>query len=138
MNARVIRRFVVLMIVMAFVVVIGTDLIRGFMSRPPGDFNTERGTNRLSDGEFADALQHFDAALKEQHDHRGALMDHRAVAPVALADDAEHVVPHAEGVAQHVEARRDGNRGSGGSGVGGRGGSGAEHEWVEPPPSSGS
>ena len=74
MNARVIRRFVVLMIVMVFVVVIGTDLIRGFMSRPPGDFNTERGTNQLSDGQFADALQHFDDALKEQHDHRGALM----------------------------------------------------------------
>lgn len=74
MNARVIRRFVVLMIVMVLVVVIGTDLIRGFMSRPPGDFNTERGTNQLSDGQFADALQHFDEALKEHHDHRGALM----------------------------------------------------------------
>ena len=50
------------------------DVISSYVQRAPGDFETEMGTNRLNDGLYDEALSHFDQALAEQPDHRGALM----------------------------------------------------------------
>lgn len=74
MSARTIRRFIVLMTIL-IIVSGGFYLVRkGFESRAPGDFDVEMGDNRLTEGKYAEALIHFDKALKETPDHRGALM----------------------------------------------------------------
>lgn len=74
MNPQVLRRFVILMVAMTAILVIGTHIIKSFVDRPPGDFNTEMGDSRLTDGKYAEALKFFDKALEEAPNHRGALM----------------------------------------------------------------
>jgi tetratricopeptide (TPR) repeat protein len=74
MNPRVLRRFILLMFVLMFVVFLGTDVLCGFLDRAPGDYHTEVGSNRLQEGEYEEALKHFNLALEEAPNHRGALM----------------------------------------------------------------
>jgi tetratricopeptide (TPR) repeat protein len=50
------------------------DVLEDYVKRAPGDFDTEMGSNRLVDGLYDEALEHFDKALEEAPDHRGALM----------------------------------------------------------------
>jgi tetratricopeptide (TPR) repeat protein len=73
MNAKVLRRFVILM---AILTVAGFTFwaVHGYLNRPPGDFQVNRGDIHLKGGEWADALEDFDLALEQQPDHRGALM----------------------------------------------------------------
>jgi len=73
-NPRVLRRFIILMIALIVVVVIGTDGLKSFFSRPPGDKETESGTLRLEDGLYQEALAQYDMALTVSPNHRGALM----------------------------------------------------------------
>ena len=49
-------------------------VLPGFVERAPGDYYTEQGDILLRDRKYAEALKKFDEALKEQPDHRGALM----------------------------------------------------------------
>ena len=74
MNPRVVRRFIILMAVLIVVMMVGTDLFKEYFQRPPGDYETQMGDNRLSEKKYEEALTYFDAALKEQPDHRGAIM----------------------------------------------------------------
>ena len=74
MNAQVLRRFIILMAAMTAILVIGTHIIKSFVDRPPGDFETEMGDSRLSDGNYAEALDYFNKALEVAPDHRGAIM----------------------------------------------------------------
>ena len=74
MNPRVLRRFVILMAVLTVGMFIFWDVLDDFVQRAPGDFETEMGSNRLNDALFDEALVHFDRALDEAPDHRGALM----------------------------------------------------------------
>jgi tetratricopeptide (TPR) repeat protein len=74
MNPRVLRRFVVLMICLVVAVTFIWPLLEGYVERPPGDYYTEVGSNRLQEGAFEEALKHFDLALAEAPNHRGALM----------------------------------------------------------------
>ena len=79
MNPRVLKRFVIYMIVFMIVLVIGTDLIRSYVTRAPGDYHTERGDQLLSSRNLEGALEEFDLALREEPDHRGAIMGRAVV-----------------------------------------------------------
>ena len=74
MSASVLRRFIILMAILITVVVLGTDVMRGWVERPPGDMETELGSQRLEDGLYDEALAYYDKALAVSPDHRGALM----------------------------------------------------------------
>ena len=49
MNVRVLKRFVVYMAILTFVMFTVWALIRSFMNRPPGDYETEVCDMRLKD-----------------------------------------------------------------------------------------
>ena len=74
MSPKVLRRFIFFMLLLTIGMFVFWDVIGGYVRRAPGDFQTEMGTNRLNDELFDEALSHFDQALAEQPDHRGALM----------------------------------------------------------------
>ena len=74
MNPRVLKRFVILMVVLTVGVMLFRDVIVAQFDRPPGDYHTEVGSNRLVDGLYDEAIEEFDKALEESPDHRGALM----------------------------------------------------------------
>ncbi|MFP6749527.1 MAG: hypothetical protein VCD66_18265 [Alphaproteobacteria bacterium] len=74
MNPLVIRRFVFLMFI-AFALTGGTVIFYdSFFERPPGDYETERGSMYLSTRNFGDAMDNFDEGLRINPDHRGARM----------------------------------------------------------------
>lgn len=74
-NPRVIRRFVTLMAVLTFVMFSVWVLFVGpSIETPPGDYEVREGDILLGDRNYDEALERFDAALKEMPDHRGALM----------------------------------------------------------------
>ena len=74
MNRRVLRRFIILMAVLTVTVMLFRDFILSQFERPPGDYYTEVGSNRLVDGLYDQAMEEFNKALEESPDHRGALM----------------------------------------------------------------
>ena len=49
-------------------------LVRSFMNRPPGDYETEVCDIRLKDKLYDQALQAANTALEKSPDHRGAIM----------------------------------------------------------------
>jgi tetratricopeptide (TPR) repeat protein len=73
-NPRVLRRFILLMAGLTVAMFVLWDVLDDFVTRPPGDFHTEMGSNRLVDGKYGEAMDHFDRALKEAPNHRGAFM----------------------------------------------------------------
>ncbi len=74
MSPTVIRRFVFLMFI-AFALTGGTVMFYdSFFERPPGDYETERGSMYLSTKDYADAMENFDEALVINPHHRGAHM----------------------------------------------------------------
>jgi len=74
MNERVLRRFVKLMAVLIVGAMLVGLAVKWFSGGEPGDYEVRQGDQRLSEGDYAAALEAFDAALKEMPDHRGALM----------------------------------------------------------------
>jgi len=74
MNAKVLKRFVIYMAILTFVMFTAWALIRSFMSRPPGDYETEICDMRLKDKLYDKAIQAADTALEKTPDHRGAIM----------------------------------------------------------------
>ncbi len=74
MNARVLRRFIFLMALLTLGGFLFWTIAPGYFDRPPGNYETETGTLRLEDGLYDQAMAHFDKALLEQENHRGALM----------------------------------------------------------------
>lgn len=74
MNPRVLRRFIVLMALLTVGAFVFWDLLEGYVARAPGDFDTQMGSQRLEDGLYDEAIDHFDKALEEAPNHRGALM----------------------------------------------------------------
>ncbi|MFP6772489.1 MAG: tetratricopeptide repeat protein [Alphaproteobacteria bacterium] len=74
MSPAVIRRFVFLMFI-AFALTGGTVMFYdSFFERPPGDYETERGSMYLGTQDYTDALENFDEALRINPHHRGAHM----------------------------------------------------------------
>ena len=74
MNARVLKRFIVYMAILTFVMFTVWALIRSFMNRPPGDYETEVCDNRLKDKLYDKAIQAANIALEKTPNHRGAIM----------------------------------------------------------------
>jgi len=74
MNARVLKRYIMLM---AVVLIASPLVLWGYdqmFEAVPGDFYVRKGDQRLSEGNYDKALDNFDRALEEMPDHRGALM----------------------------------------------------------------
>jgi tetratricopeptide (TPR) repeat protein len=74
MNVNVLKRFIIYMAILTFVMFTAWALIRSFMNRPPGDYETEVCDMRLKDKLYDKAIQAADTALEKTPDHRGALM----------------------------------------------------------------
>jgi len=74
MNARVLKRFVIYMAILTFVMFTVWALVRSFMNRPPGDYETEVCDMRLKDKLYDEAIQAANIALEKTPNHRGAIM----------------------------------------------------------------
>ena len=62
------------MAILTFVMFTVWALVRSFMNRPPGDYETEVCDMRLKDKLYDQALQAANIALEKSPDHRGAIM----------------------------------------------------------------
>ena len=62
------------MAILTFVMFTVWALVRSFMNRPPGDYETEVCDMRLTDKLYDQALQAANTALEKSPDHRGAIM----------------------------------------------------------------
>ena len=62
------------MAILTFVMFTVWALVRSFMNRPPGDYETEVCDMRLKDKLYDKAIQAADTALEKTPDHRGAIM----------------------------------------------------------------
>ncbi|MDH3229317.1 MAG: tetratricopeptide repeat protein [Alphaproteobacteria bacterium] len=74
MNDRVTRRFVKLMALLIVGAMLFWLATEWFSGGEPGDYQVRVGDQRLSEGNYEDALEAFDKALDQMPDHRGALM----------------------------------------------------------------
>tara|TARA_B100001105_G_scaffold39566_1_gene28487 strand:+ start:192 stop:812 length:621 start_codon:yes stop_codon:yes gene_type:complete len=74
MSTKVLRRFIIYMAILTFVMFTVWALVRSFMNRPPGDYETEVCDMRLKDKLYDQALQAANTALEKSPDHRGAIM----------------------------------------------------------------
>ena len=74
MKAGVLKRFIVYMAILTFVMFTVWALVRSFMNRPPGDYETEVCDMRLKDKLYDEALQATNTALEKTPNHRGAIM----------------------------------------------------------------
>ena len=73
-NANVLKRFVIYMAILTFVMFTIWGFVRSFMDRPPGDYETEVCDIRLKDKKYDQALEAANKALSKTPYHRGAMM----------------------------------------------------------------
>ena len=73
-NTRVLKRFVIYMAILTFVMFTVWGFVRSFMDRPPGDYETEVCDIRLKDKKYEQALEAANKALNKTPNHRGAMM----------------------------------------------------------------
>ena len=73
-NANIIKRFVIYMAILTFVMFTVWGFVRSFMNRPPGDYETEVCDIRLKDKKYDEALRAANIALEKTPNHRGAVM----------------------------------------------------------------
>ena len=73
-NTNVLKRFVIYMAILTFVMFTVWGFIRSFMDRPPGDYETEVCDIRLKDKKYKQALEEANKALSKTPNHRGAMM----------------------------------------------------------------
>jgi len=73
-NANILKRFIIYMAILTFVMFTLWALVRSFMNRPPGDYETEVCDMRLKDKLYDKALQAASIALEKTPNHRGAIM----------------------------------------------------------------
>ena len=62
------------MAILTFVMFTVWALVRSFMNRPPGDYETEVCDMRLKDKKYDQAIQAANIALEKTPNHRGAIM----------------------------------------------------------------
>jgi len=74
MNTNVLKRFIIYMAILTFVMFTVWALVRSFMNRPPGDYETEVCDIRLKDKKYDEAIEAADIALQKTPNHRGAIM----------------------------------------------------------------
>ena len=73
-STNILKRFVIYMAILTFVMFTVWALIKSFRNRPPGDYHTEVCDIRLKDKKYNEALDAANIALKKTPDHRGAIM----------------------------------------------------------------
>ena len=73
-NANIIKRFVIYMAILTFVMFTVWGFVKSFMNRPPGDYETEVCDIRLKDKKYDEALEAANIALEKTPNHRGAMM----------------------------------------------------------------
>ena len=73
-NANVLKRFVIYMAILTFVMFTVWGFVRSFMDRPAGDYETEVCDIRLKDKKYEQALEAANKALTKTPNHRGAMM----------------------------------------------------------------
>jgi len=73
-NPNVLKRFVIYMAILTFVMFTVWGFVRSFMDRPPGDYETEVCDIRLKDKKYEQALEAANKALNKTPNHRGAMM----------------------------------------------------------------
>ena len=73
-NANVLKRFVIYMAILTFVMFTVWGFVRSFMDRPGGDYETEVCDIRLKDKKYEQALEAANEALSKTPNHRGAMM----------------------------------------------------------------
>ena len=74
MQTNVLKRFIVYMAILTFVMFTVWAFVRSFMNRPAGDYETEVCDMRLKDKLYDKALDAADIALEKSPNHRGAIM----------------------------------------------------------------
>ena len=90
LSSPLLKRYIIIALGVASVLAISGNAVDLFWHRPSGDYETERGSLRLEDGHYAEALAHFERALIEQPGHRGAWMGKALV--FAMTDQTEHAI----------------------------------------------
>ncbi len=73
-NPNVLKRFVIYMAILTFVMFTVWGFVRSFMDRPPGDYETEVCDIRLKDKKYEQAIEAANKALDKTPNHRGAMM----------------------------------------------------------------
>ena len=73
-NPNVLKRFVIYMAILTFVMFTVWGFVRSFMDRHPGDYETEVCDIRLKDKKYVEALEAANKALSKTPNHRGAMM----------------------------------------------------------------
>ena len=73
-SANVLKRFVIYMAILTFIMFTVWGFVRSFMDRPPGDYETEVCDIRLKDKKYQQALKAANEALNKTPNHRGAMM----------------------------------------------------------------
>ena len=73
-NTNVLKRFIIYMAILTFVMFTIWGFVRSFMNRPLGDYETEVCDIRLKDKKYKQALEAADKALSKSSNHRGAVM----------------------------------------------------------------
>ena len=73
-NANILKRFVIYMAILTFVMFTVWGFVRSFMDRPAGDYETEVCDIRLKDKKYEEALEAANKALNKTPNHRGAMM----------------------------------------------------------------
>ena len=73
-NANIIKRFVIYMAILTFIMFTVWGFVKSFMNRPPGDYETEVCDIRLKDKKYNEALEAANIALEKTLNHRGAMM----------------------------------------------------------------
>ena len=73
-TTNLLKRFVIYMAILTFVMFTVWGFVRSFMDRPPGDYETEVCDIRLKDKKYKQALEAANEALIKTPNHRGAMM----------------------------------------------------------------
>tara|TARA_B100000029_G_scaffold330478_1_gene322806 strand:- start:548 stop:1174 length:627 start_codon:yes stop_codon:yes gene_type:complete len=73
-NSNVLKRFIIYMAILTFVMFTVWGFVKSFMNRPPGDYETEVCDIRLKDKKYDQALEAANEALVKTPNHRGAMM----------------------------------------------------------------
>ena len=73
-QTNILKRFIIYMAVLTFVMFTVWAFVKSFKNRPPGDFHTEVCDIRLKDKKYDEALAAANTALEKTPNHRGAIM----------------------------------------------------------------
>jgi tetratricopeptide (TPR) repeat protein len=73
-KTNILKRFVIYMAILTFVMFTVWAVVKSFINRPPGDYHTEVCDIRLKDKKYDEALEAANTALEKTPNHRGAIM----------------------------------------------------------------